>query len=42
MCAFGEVLQPGYALALLMLKDESQVTQWIDGMPTFLESLRAA
>lgn len=40
MCTFGEVLQPGYALALLMLKDESQVTQWIDGMPTFLESLR--
>ncbi|NYH21716.1 hypothetical protein [Paraburkholderia bryophila] len=40
MCTFGEVLQPGYAIALLMLKDESQVTQWIDGMPTFLESLR--
>ncbi|MFM0096382.1 hypothetical protein PQQ87_12270 [Paraburkholderia nemoris] len=40
MCTFGELLQPGYAIAVLMLSDESEVAQWIDGMPTFLESLR--
>ncbi|AIP71896.1 hypothetical protein ISG08_05860 [Burkholderia pseudomallei] len=40
MCSFGEVMQPGYAIALLTLADESRVSEWIAGMPTFLESLR--
>ncbi len=40
MCTFGELMQPGYAIALLMISDESQVGRSIEGMPTFLESLR--
>jgi hypothetical protein len=40
MCTFGELMQPGYAIALLILADESRVSEWIEGMPTFLESLR--
>ncbi|WP_035560824.1 hypothetical protein [Burkholderia sp. 9120] len=40
MCTFGEVMQPGYAIALLMLSDESRVSEWIEEMPTFLEALR--
>ncbi|MCZ2903312.1 hypothetical protein [Burkholderia thailandensis] len=42
MCTFGEVMQPGYAISLLMLSDENCVSDWIEGMPTFLESLRRA
>lgn len=42
MCSFGEVMQPGYAIALLMLSDENRVSDWIEGMPMFLESLRRA
>lgn len=40
LCSFGEVMQPGYAVALLTLTGESRVSEWIEGMPTFLESLR--
>lgn len=40
MCTFGEMLQPGSAIALLSLADESQIAAWIEGMSTFLESLR--
>lgn len=40
MCSFGEVMQPGYAIALVTLTDESRVSEWIAGMPILLESLR--
>ena len=42
MCTFGELMQPGYAIALLMLSDETQVHDWVNGVPTFLEALRRA